>query len=162
MVNSIRGRLLDMPLCDIHGLDNKFKELFDYINAKNIDVPSFQEHDLKAQLSSLESRLSNAAYSQKKDEEKIQLQRVRMDEIQQRRDELRKELFQLDEEESKLSSLLASSKDSLQKHVTIVQDLTETHTSLEKDITIAEEAAAKLEEANKGLKDAHDSSKSFK
>ncbi|KAL2921539.1 Autophagy protein 16, partial [Bienertia sinuspersici] len=162
MVNSIRDRLLAMPLCDIHGLDNEFKELFDYINAMNIDVLGLQEHELKAQLSSLESLLSNVAYSQKKDEEQIQLQRARMDEIQQRRDELRKELLQLDEEESKLSSLLASSEDSLQKHVTVVKDLTDSHTSLERDITIAEEVAAKLEEANKGLKDDHDSLKSFK
>ncbi|KAL2895480.1 von Willebrand factor [Bienertia sinuspersici] len=37
-------------------------------------------------------------YSQKKDEEQIQSQRARMDEIQQRRDELRRELLQLDED----------------------------------------------------------------
>ncbi|KAL2922546.1 DNA-directed RNA polymerase subunit beta' [Bienertia sinuspersici] len=166
MVNWIWDRLLATPLCDIHGLDNEFKELFDNINAKNIDVPGLEEHvanyiqhalsfctlkkkhkgrssvqDLKAQLSSLESRLKNAAYSQRKDEEQIHLQRARMDEIQQRRDDLRKELLQLDEEESKISSLLASSEDSLKKHVTMVKDFTDSHTSLEKYITIAKEAA---------------------
>ncbi|KAL2937666.1 hypothetical protein RDABS01_021115 [Bienertia sinuspersici] len=101
-----------MLLCDIHGLDNEFKKLFNYINAKNINIPGLQDHvtnyiqhasnfytlkqkhkgqfsmqDFKAQLSSLESCLSNVAHSQKKDEEKIQSQRARMDEIQQRRDE---------------------------------------------------------------------------
>ncbi|KAL2904201.1 Ras and EF-hand domain-containing protein [Bienertia sinuspersici] len=112
--------------------------------------------------SARESCLSNAAHSQKKDEEQIQLQRTRMHEIRQRRDELRKELLQSDDEESNLSSSLASSEGSHKKHVNIVKDLIDSHTSLEKDITIAEEAAAKLEEANKGLKDAYDSLKSFK
>ncbi|KAL2896220.1 Protein SOGA1 [Bienertia sinuspersici] len=100
--------------------NNEFKELFDYINAKNINVLRLQEHV---------TNYIHAAHSQKKDEEQIQLQ-----------------------QESELSSLLASSKGSLRKHVTIVKDLTYPHTSLEKDITIAEEAMAKLEEANKGLR----------
>ncbi|KAL2935063.1 Autophagy protein 16 [Bienertia sinuspersici] len=125
------------------------------------NMSTFYE-DLKAQLSSLELGLSDAALSQKKDKEQIQSQRARIDEVQQRRDELRKELLQLDEEESKLLSLLANNEDSLQKHVTIEKDVTDSHTSLEKNITIAEEVAAKLEEANKGLKDAHDSLMSFK
>ncbi|KAL2904536.1 Autophagy protein 16 [Bienertia sinuspersici] len=141
MVNLIRDKLLATPLCNIHGLHNEFEELFDYINAKNIDVPGFQEH---------------------KDEEQIQSQCARMDEIKQKRDELKRELLQLDEEESQLWSLLVSSEESLQKHVTSVKDLTDSHTSLEKHVNIAEEAATKLEEANKGLKDAHDSLKSFK
>ncbi|KAL2927154.1 Ras and EF-hand domain-containing protein-like protein, partial [Bienertia sinuspersici] len=84
------------------------------------------------------------------------------DEIQQRRSELRKELLQLDEEDSQTFVSTKRSEDSLKKHVTIVKDLTDSRTSLEKGITIAEEDAMKLEEANKGLKHAHDSLKSFK
>ncbi|KAL2937903.1 Sodium-dependent phosphate transport protein 2A [Bienertia sinuspersici] len=132
---------------------HELKDLFDYINSKNIDVPGLQEH-----MTNYIQHASNSVLRSKN----TKSQRVRVDEIQQMRDELRKELSQFDEEESQLSSLLASSKDSLQKHVTIVKDLTDSHTSLEKDITLAKEAATKLEEANKGLKDAHDSLKSFK
>ncbi|KAL2898404.1 Kinesin-like protein KIFC1 [Bienertia sinuspersici] len=155
-----------MPLCNIHGLDNKFKELFDYINAKNINFPGLQEH-----VTNYIQHASNLCTLKQKHEGQSSVQNLKaqlsslelcLNEIQQRRDEFRKELLQLDEDESQLSSLLASSEDSFQKHVTIVKDLTGSHNSLEKDITIAEEATMKLEETNKGLKDAHDLLKSFK
>ncbi|KAL2924707.1 Methylthioribose-1-phosphate isomerase [Bienertia sinuspersici] len=95
MVNSIRDRVLGMSLCYIHGLENEIKKMFDYINAKNIDLPGLREHvnnyikhastfrtlkqkhkgqtfvqDLKDHLLSLEFCLSKAAHLQKKDEEK--------------------------------------------------------------------------------------------
>ncbi|KAL2928731.1 Spindle pole component BBP1 [Bienertia sinuspersici] len=167
-----RGRAAANTPCNIHELDSELKELFGYISSKNIDVTSLQEHvgnyiehartfhasdpsdKAESSLPSLEEQFLKRGISLGKEEERIELQHAEILKVDQRCDELQKELKLLKQKKSELSSTLANYKDSFAKHDETVKGLTILHTSLEKDIVTAKESAARHKEAEENFQNA--------
>ncbi|KAL2925578.1 Huntingtin-interacting protein 1-related protein [Bienertia sinuspersici] len=141
LAQQMRAKLLQTPLSNIPALDPELKELFGYITSKNIDVTN------------VKSRLSDVVNSKRKEEEQIKLQQAEILKIEQRCDELQKELKLL-EQKSELSSALASSEDSLGKHDAAVTELTVSHSSIEEEITATREAATKRKKAEENFQNA--------
>ncbi|KAL2920796.1 DNA repair protein RAD50 [Bienertia sinuspersici] len=107
LVKQMKTKLLYTPLSNIHALDPELKELFGYITSKNIDVASLREHveayvsharsfhaleSSKNRLTDVESHLSDAVNLKRKEEEQIKSQQAEILKIQQRTNELKKEL----------------------------------------------------------------------
>ncbi|KAL2926380.1 Huntingtin-interacting protein 1-related protein [Bienertia sinuspersici] len=179
LAQQMRAKLLQTPLSNIPALDPELKELFGYITSKNIDVTSLREHvgayvshassfqaldssenvhpslsSLEERLTDVESRLSDVVNSKRKEEEQIKLQQAEILKIEQRCDELQKELKLLEQKKSELSSALASSEDSLGKHDAAVTELTVSHSSIEEEITATREATTKRRKAEENFRNA--------
>ncbi|KAL2941824.1 Huntingtin-interacting protein 1-related protein [Bienertia sinuspersici] len=150
LAQQMRAKLLQTPLSNIPALDPELKEFFGYITSKNIDVTSLREHPRGA-ITDVESRLSDVVNSKRKEEEQIKLQQAEILKIEQRCDELQKELKLLEQKKSELSSALASSEDSLGKHNAAVTELTVSHSSIEKEITATREATTKRKKAEENF-----------
>ncbi|KAL2906098.1 3-phosphoshikimate 1-carboxyvinyltransferase [Bienertia sinuspersici] len=91
---------------------------------------------LEERLADVESRLSDVVNLKRKEEEQIKSQQAEILKIQQRSNELKKELKLLEQKEFELSSALATSKDSLDIHDTAVTKLTASYSSMEKEILL--------------------------
>ncbi|KAL2893390.1 hypothetical protein RDABS01_009299 [Bienertia sinuspersici] len=179
LAQQMRAKLLQTPLSNIPALDPELKELFGLITSKNIDVTSLREHvgayvshassfqaldssenvhpslsSLEERLTDVESRLSDVVNSKRKEEEQIKLQQAEILKIEQRCDELQKELKLLEQKKSELSSALASSEDSLGKHDAAVTELIVSHSSIEEEITATREATTKRKKAEENFQNA--------
>ncbi|KAL2935526.1 Sphingosine 1-phosphate receptor 3 [Bienertia sinuspersici] len=122
LVKQMKTKLLHTPLSNIPALDPELKELFGYITSKNIDVASLREHveayvsrarsfhalessenvqpslsSLEERLTGVESRLSDVVNLKRNEEEQIKLQQAEILKIQQRSNELKKELNLLEQ-----------------------------------------------------------------
>ncbi|KAL2898374.1 Reticulocyte-binding protein 2-like protein a [Bienertia sinuspersici] len=155
LAQQMRARLLQTPLSNIPALDPKLKELFGYITSKNIDVTSLREHvEVYVSHANVESRLSDVVNLKRMEEEQIKLQQAEILKIEQRRDELQKELKLLERKKSELSPALATSEDSLGKHDAAVTELTMSHSSIEEEIAATREATIKRKKAEENFQSA--------
>ncbi|KAL2900191.1 3-phosphoshikimate 1-carboxyvinyltransferase [Bienertia sinuspersici] len=158
LTQEMRTKLLQTPLANIHELDSELKELFacrsigelvEHAQTFHASGPSERVESsllsLEEQFLSLESRLDDAVLLKRKEEERIELQHAEITKIQQRCDEL-KEFKLLEHKESELSSSLATSKDSLDKHDATVTELIVSYSSIKKEIIAAKEVMTKAEE----------------
>ncbi|KAL2927963.1 Chorismate synthase [Bienertia sinuspersici] len=175
LVKQMKTKLLHTPFSNTAALDPELKEIFGYITSKNIDVMSLREHaeayvshvrsfhalesseNVKPTLSSLEERLtdvelrlSDVVNLKRKEEEQIKLQQAEILKIEQRCDELQKELKLL-EQKFELSSALATFEESLDKHDAVVTELTVSHSSIKKEIAATREATTKRKKAEENF-----------